>query len=255
MDVNFENARIYEEFDAYVSRMTGLSPSTKLVAQAWRRIQDTRTEQHNRYDGMFLCAMWELEEATGLTKNTVRKGLNQLVSFGIIGKRVIKAMRNRAGELWLSRISLSGLEQADSNGDIPQQAIRPLSRCSCGDVHVVDTMTRVCKKCGVVHQLYQIDHGAHYEHVVRFYIACLVQRVNCSIPIGQMMKLYRIWFWLQEDPETKKPLKSELLKRILYELGATYRVSNSFRRYEGVGLTEFAQQLLEQDSMAPDKKG
>jgi hypothetical protein len=59
------------------------------------------------------------------------------------------------------------------------------------------------------------------------------------------MKLYHSWFWLQEDPGTKKPLKSELMKRIMYELGVKYRVSNSYRRYEGVGLTLYAQQLLE----------
>lgn len=240
-----ERARIYEVFNVYVSRITELTSSAKLVAQVWRRIQDTRTELHERPDNMYLCAMWELEEATGLSKNTVRKSLNELVQFCIIRRRIIMATRNKAAEMWLSKISISALEEADYNGSIPQQPINPLSRCSCGDVHVVDTMTRVCKACGVVHELYQIDHAAHYDHIVRFYIACLVQRENCSIPVGQMMKIYRIWFWLQENSEVKKPLKSELLKRILYELGAQYRNANSFRRYEGVGLTEYAQQLLE----------
>src|SRR6266550_4096221 len=248
-------ARIYEQFGVYVSRVTELTHSAKLVAQAWRRIQDTRTEQHDRYDGMFLCAMWELEKETGLSKNTVRKSINELVQFGIIGKRVIMATRNKAAEMHLSRISISSLEQADYNGMIPQQPIQPLSRCSCGDVHVVDTMTRVCKKCGVVHQLYQIDHGAHYDQIVKFYITCLLKRESCHIPLGQMMKLYHTWFWLQEEPGAKKPLKSELVKRILHELGVQFKKNNTFRRYEGVGLTEFAQQLLEQDSMTPDKKG
>jgi len=60
------------------------------------------------------------------------------------------------------------------------------------------------------------------------------------------MKLYHSWFWLQEDPNTRKPLKSELVKRILNELGVYYKKNNTFRRYEGVGLTLYAQQLLEE---------
>jgi hypothetical protein len=240
-----ERAYMYADFDAYVSQMTGLSPSTKLVAQAWRRIQDTRTEQHDRYDGMYLCALWELEKATGLTKSTVRDGLSQLVKFGIIGKRVIRAMRNKKGEIHLSKISISSLEQADLNGDIPQSQVKPVPRCSCGDVHVVDTMTRTCKSCGTVQQLYQIDHAAHYDQVMKFYSSCLVKRDNCHVPLGQMMKLYHVWFWQQEDPGTKKPLKSELVKRILHELGVNFKKNNTFRRYEGVGLTLYAQELLE----------
>jgi hypothetical protein len=106
-------------------------------------------------------------------------------------------------------------------------------------------MTRICKKCGVVHDLYQVDHGAHYDQIVKFYKSCLFNRENCHVPVGQMMKLYHLWFWLQEDPGTKKPLKSEPMKRILYELGVYYRNTNSFRRYEGVGLTPYARELLE----------
>lgn len=236
---------LYAEFYTYVSRMQGLSPSAKLVASAWRRLQDQRTDEHNRYDGFWLVRTWEFEEATGLVRSTVRDAINELVRFQIIGKRVIRATRNRSGELWLSKIFISSLESAQLNGDIPQRPVRPIARCSvCGSPHVVDTMTRTCE-CEAVRTLYQIDHGANFDQVIDFCNACLVKKSNCNVAVGTMVRLYKSWFFSQEEPRTKKPLKAEGLKRVFAELGIQYRVTHSFRRYEGVGLTSYAQQLLE----------
>jgi hypothetical protein len=240
-----ERLRSYGAFDACVDQMTELSPSARAVARAWNRLQDTRKEQHIRPDEMYLCAYWELEKDAGLSKCTIRKGLNQLVQFRVIKRRVVKAMRDRSAEMHLSKIGISSLEQADLNGDIPQAPVKPLPRCSCGEVHVIDMMTRTCKGCGNVQQVYQIDHAAHYDQIEKFYLNCLVKREKCHVPLGQMMKLYHLWFWQQDNPGTKKSLKSELVKRILNELGVQFKKNNTFRRYEGVGLTLYAQQLLE----------
>jgi hypothetical protein len=236
----------YEGFDTYVSQMEGLSPATKLVAMAWRRLQDKRTVEHERCDGMWLVQLWELEEETKLARTTVRDALGELARFQIIEKRIVRATRNKAGEMWLSRIFISNLEHAQLNGDIPQKPIRPIVRCSsCASTDVVDTMTRTCRKCGTAHILYQTDHGANYDQVVSFCNECLVRRANCNIAVGIMIRVYKTWFFLQEKPGTKKPLKAEGLKRVLAELSIQYHVSNSFRCYEGVGLTPHAQHLLE----------
>ncbi len=236
----------YEIFYTSVLRMPELTDAAKHVSMAWYRLQDTRHESDNRYDGWWKVQSWELEEATGRSRSTVRDGISQLVKYQIIQKKVINATRNRAGEMWLTRISLASLEQAEMSGELPQPTVRPIARCPhCGDVHVVDTMTRTCKGCGTTQVLYQTDHALAYDHVRQFCKDCLVRKHHCQIPIGQMMKLYKAWYWRLEACEMKKPLKSEPLKRIFTELGIQYKVVHGYRRYEEAGISPVGQALLE----------